>query len=239
MKALTKIADFIGVLFLLLLTTGWFLIPDYFKYIIMISMALDLIGLLVNNKYVKIHAVFVSLITIFNLCALHYEWLRYGYLIVGTLSLMGFIVLKYGGELDLIDDVDEKSDSKVITDIDILSNKVNGMTKEDREKVFIPRNIIPDETLIEKFVKFGNKVIISEYEDANKKIHYHVDLADNEEDTKSRFIDLMNQSLEWIHLRQKNEKKSRMLDFYITLCQPFDFEKLNKIWEEEPKEEVK
>ena len=232
---IVKFLDFLGILFLILLTTGWFLIPEQFKYLIITSIVFDLIGLLLNDKYTKMHAIFTSLVTIFNLCALHYEWLRWAYLIVGTLSLMGFIVLKYGEDFETLEDKDPVS--KPIID----TNAINDMSKEDREKIFIPIDHLPNEKLIEKFVKFNNKIIISEYEDANKKTHYHIDIADNEEDTKIKFIDLINQSLEWIHVRQKNEKKTTMLDFYITLCQPFDFDKLNKIWEEpkEANEEVK
>lgn len=214
--------NFIGVLFLLLLSTGWFLIPEYFNYVIITAIVLDLLGLLSTNGHNKLYAIIVSLGTIYNICALHYEWLKCGYLIVGTLGLIRHIML-YCNEEDL--------------EYSYKPRVFNKMSNEQRENILMPKDISPEETLIEKFVKFNDKVIISEYEDNNKKTHYHIDLADTEEDTKAKFIDLVNQSLEWIHTRQKNEKKTTILDFYVTLCQPFDIDKLNKIWEEPEEDE--
>lgn len=228
-----QLIDFLMITFMILLTTGWFLIPEYFNYVIWTCITIDMLGLLFA-KLDNIHKASIVILTIFNLCALHYEWLRYGYLIIGTLSVLGFILLR--GFIDEVKEADKIKSEEIVP-----IEKVKEVVKDTASKLGV-RNMElsqePNETLIEKFVKFNNKIIISEYETPNKLVHYHIELADDEEETKKNFIELINQSLEWIHLRQKNEKKSGPLDFIVTLCQPFDFDKLNKLWEE-PKEEVK
>lgn len=228
-----QVIDFLMITFMILLTTGWFLIPEYFNYIIWTCVAIDMLGMLFF-KFDNLHKISVVVLTIFNLCALHYEWLRYGYLIIGTFALVGYILLR--GYVDEIKTTDKMKPEDIIP-----IEKVKEAVKDTASNLSV-RNLElcqePNETLIEKFVKFNNKIIISEYETSNKLIHYHIELADEEEETKKNFIQLINQSLEWIHLRQKNEKKSGPLDFVVTLCQPFNFDKLNKLWEE-PKEEVK
>ena len=206
-----QLIDFLMITFMILLTTGWFLIPEYFNYVIWTCITIDMLGLLFA-KLDNIHKASIVILTIFNLCALHYEWLRYGYLIIGTLSVLGYILLR--GFIDEVKEADKMKPEDIIP-IETVKEAV----KDTASKLGV-RNMElsqePNETLIEKFVKFNNKIIISEYETSNKLVHYHIELL----------IILLASTL------------PLSLDFIVTLCQPFDFDKLNKLWEE-PKEEVK